>query len=81
METIGWMTAVLAVGGALMNNRLDRRCFYLWLLSNALSGGLHVAEGMTALAVRDFLFFLLAAHGLCHWSKKQTPKSSIENLK
>ncbi len=71
-EAIGWTVTVIAVTGVILNNHRLRACFVLWLVSNSLSAGLHIHAGMTALAVRDAIFFILAIHGLICWSKKKS---------
>jgi hypothetical protein len=49
--------------GVWFNNRRSRICFGLWLVSNAMTLGIHAAAGLWPLAVRDGAFFLLAIHG------------------
>lgn len=71
MEITGWIATGLAVVGVLLNNQLMRSCFYFWLISNAISCGLHIAVCLWSLAVRDALFFAFAIFGLLSWSKKQ----------
>ncbi len=69
-EIVGWTVTVIAVAGVIFNNHRRRACFGLWLISNALSAGLHLHAGMWALATRDAVFFVLAIHGFLCWSKK-----------
>jgi len=66
-ELIGALSAILAVIGVVLNNRKLTACFYLWLLSNALSAYLHLSADMLSLAGRDVVFFVLAAEGLYQW--------------
>jgi len=73
LETFGIAVTFLAVAGVWYNNRLDRRCFYLWIVSNAISLLLHLAVGMFALAVRDLAFLILSIDGLRRWSKQIEP--------
>jgi len=79
MEAIGWVTTVLAVSGVVLNNRMDRRCFWLWMISNAISGGLHAEAGMTALMVRDAVFLALAVHGYRSWGRTRLDRQSFRN--
>ncbi len=69
-EAVGWTVTIIAVTGVILNNHRRRACFAVWMVSNLLSAGLHIHAGMTALAVRDAIFFVLAIHGLICWSKK-----------
>ena len=68
-ELIGWVAAAIAIAGVMLNNHRLRLCFVLWLASNALSCGLHLAAGMWALSARDACFFALAIHGFLAWGK------------
>ena len=70
LEAIGAVATVLAIGGVLLNNRRVRACFYLWMISNALSAALHAHAGFTALLVRDLVFLLLSIEGLWRWRRK-----------
>ncbi|MGH2271363.1 hypothetical protein ACQ9LF_06150 [Anaerohalosphaeraceae bacterium U12dextr] len=70
LETFGIAVTLLAVAGVWYNNHLDRRCFYLWIVSNAISLMLHLAVGMFALAIRDAAFLILLADGLRRWARK-----------
>jgi nicotinamide riboside transporter PnuC len=70
LETFGVAVTLLAVAGVWYNNRMDRRCFYLWMVSNAISLVLHLAVGMFALAVRDAAFLILSIDGLRRWGRK-----------
>lgn len=71
-EAIGWTATVIAVAGVVLNNHRRRACFAVWMVSNLMSASLHVNAGMTALATRDAIFFVLAIHGMICWSKKKT---------
>lgn len=77
-ETIGWIITVIAVAGVVLNNQRRRACFGLWLISNTLSAGVHLAAGMYALATRDVIFFALAIHGLICWSRPMPAKTKPE---
>lgn len=71
MNTLGLICLVLSVGGVLLNNNKLRVCFIPWLISNALSGFLHVSADMWTLAARDGIFFLLAIHGFWAWRRRE----------
>lgn len=70
MEAVGWAVTGIAVTGVILNNHRRHECFYLWLVSNALSAVIHAASGMVALTCRDVIFFALAIHGLAAWRRK-----------
>lgn len=67
IEFIGFVTTCLAVYGVFLNNRHNRFCFKLWLVSNLLSGIIHVYLGVYSLAARDAIFLILAVEGLMLW--------------
>jgi len=67
IETFGSITMVLAIAGVVLNNRMDRRCFWFWIVSNAISCGLHIYTGLWSLAIRDAAFLILAFDGLRRW--------------
>ena len=67
-EIFGIIATILAVAGVLLNNRLDRNCFYVWIVSNCIVLGIHFKSGLWSLAVRDFIFIVLAIEGLIRWS-------------
>jgi uncharacterized iron-regulated membrane protein len=67
IEVAGLAITVLAVSGAVLNNRRLRACFWLWLVSNAASAAVHLALCLWCLAARDVIFFGLAIEGLLRW--------------
>ena len=70
-ELIGTIATVLAIAGVLLNNHRLRVCFLVWMVSNALTLGLHLHAGLYSLAVRDAAFLLLAVHGWVKWGRKK----------
>ena len=70
VETIGIIATVLAVAGVWLNNRQRIACFKLWIVSNALSLGIHCSTGIWTLAVRDVIFVCLAFEGIWLWKRK-----------
>ena len=69
-EIIGIIATILAVIGVITNNRRLRVCFLFWLVSNALTGGIHAEAGIWSLLVRDAIFFVLAIEGWFKWGRK-----------
>ncbi len=74
IETIGFISSVLAVIGVLLNNRKMISCFYFWLISNLLSCYLHLRPELWPLVLRDIVFFILAIEGLKKWCNSEKKK-------
>jgi len=70
IEIFGTIAMLLAVGGVLLNNRKMIACFPIWMVSSAISLGIHAATGVVMLAVRDGAFIVLAIEGWRRWKKK-----------
>jgi nicotinamide riboside transporter PnuC len=70
IELIGSIVTVIALAGAWLNNRHKISCFYLWIVSNLLSAGIHAWPGLWSLTVRDLAFLVLAIEGIWRWRKK-----------
>ena len=70
-EVFGTAAMVLAIWGCVLNNRLRRSCFVFWLISNAISAGMHIEMNCWSLATRDAVFFVLAIEGLRKGKNKQ----------
>ncbi|KKN55616.1 hypothetical protein LCGC14_0580880 [marine sediment metagenome] len=68
-EIIGIIATTFAVAGVITNNRRLRLCYLLWLVSNGLTGGIHVHAGIWSLVVRDAIFFVLAIVGWFKWGR------------
>lgn len=71
LEIIGIVTTIIAVSGVLLNNHHDKRCFILWIFSNALSLIIHAALMCWSLTIRDAIFLYLAFDGYQKWTKYQ----------
>lgn len=68
-EIIGIIATVLAVAGVITNNRRLRFCFLLWLVSNSLTGIIHVHAGIWSLVARDAIFIVFAIEGWFKWGR------------
>jgi nicotinamide riboside transporter PnuC len=68
-ELFGTIAMVLAVTGVILNNRKLISCFYLFLISNAISAGIHFHAGIWSLFTRDVVFFGLAIEGIIRWRR------------
>jgi len=69
IELLGLVATVIAVVGVWLNNHKLRACFWLWLISNGLTAGIHAHAGIWSLFARDVVFLLLAIQGLRLWRK------------
>jgi len=67
IEIFGIFATMLAVLGVIFNNRKMIFCFYLWIVSNAITAAIHYDAGIYSLLVRDMIFFGLAIEGLLRW--------------
>ncbi len=71
IDLVGWLATGVALAGVWMNNRRMRACFALWLVSNAITFGIHARMGLWSLAVRDGAFFVMAIHGWWLWGSRK----------
>jgi nicotinamide riboside transporter PnuC len=78
LETFGVITTILAIVGVYYNNRLNRKCFYFWIVSNLISCALHCITGLWSLAIRDAVFLAMAFEGLRKWKAEQEKPSPYE---
>ena len=69
-EIVGTVVLILGASGVLLNNRRLRMCFILWMVSNALSAGIHAYVELWSLMARDVVFLVLAIEGWVKWSRK-----------
>ena len=75
-EIVGWLATAGAIIGVVACNYRLRWCFIVWLVTNAVSAGLHargylMGDGaMLSLACRDLVFMALAVHGWVKWGRK-----------
>lgn len=79
-EIAGLIVTVVAVWGVLLNNRLRRSCFILWLISNGLSAVIHAGAGMWTLTLRDVIFFGLCIEGFWRWQSREGDTCSRREL-
>jgi len=69
-----FIASILAVVGVVLNNRLSRICFPIWVVSNSICLILHFYAGLYGLAVRDIIFTALAIEGWFLWREKCSTK-------
>ncbi len=75
IEIISGISTVLAVMGVMLNNRLNRLCFVVWLASNGISAGIHINYHLWSMTARDLIFFILAIEGFFRWKRIHQNKS------
>lgn len=68
---IAWMLVAVALAGTVLNVRQDRRCFWLWVVSNAGLMLVHAKQKQWAQATMFAVYLLLAVWGLVSWRKEQ----------
>lgn len=69
MDLFYWILTIVGLVGVVLNIKQDRRCFFLWMVSNAgfaLETAILGAWNMTFLFV---VYFILAIAGIKSWSK------------
>ena len=71
IELLGTIATVIAIAGVVLNNRKMIACFYLWLVSNAISAYIHWDTGVMSLVLRDLVFLVLAFEGIVRWRKHE----------
>jgi len=81
IQVIGAIGSILAVAGVMLNNRMRIECFWLWMISNAISAGLHIYVGLWTLAARDAAFFVLAIQGLNNWRQHADKRLKTQRRK
>ena len=79
IELIGGIATILSVTGVILNNRRRIECFYIWLVSNLLSAGIHAVNGPWSLFARDLIFIALAIEGIMIWKRTDAADAAHES--
>lgn len=66
-----WLLTIASLIGVVMNIRLDRRCFYIWTVTNACWCLVDYHKGLYAQAALFAVYFLLAVYGVYEWEKRK----------
>lgn len=61
---------VLALVGVVLNIRQDRRCFYIWTVTNAAWMIVDYGKGLYAQSFMFAVYLCLSIWGLCRWRVK-----------
>ena len=69
MQVISWIATAASLVGVVLNIRQDRRCFGIWMVTNAFWAGYDFSIGATAQAALFTVYFCLAVYGFREWRK------------
>jgi nicotinamide riboside transporter PnuC len=72
MTAFTWIVATLSLIGVVLNVRQDRRCFYIWTVTNASWMAVDFSRGLYAQAFMFLVYLGLAIWGLYAWKHKRT---------
>jgi nicotinamide riboside transporter PnuC len=72
MAAFTWIVAIISLIGVVLNVRQDRRCFYLWIVTNTAWMVIDYTRGLYAQAFMFLVYFCLAVWGLYSWKHKRT---------
>lgn len=74
VEIIGAIATFIAIYAVWLNTKANKSSFLLFMVSNALIGGLHLYDGRMSLMAGDAVFFGLAFVGYNRWSRQEKLK-------
>jgi len=75
MTTLTWLLTILSVIGVILNTHQDRRCFYIWIVTNSSGAAVDFYKGIYAQATMFVLYLALSIWGLYQWRHKAVKKS------
>lgn len=64
-----WPLVIGSLAGVVLNIRKDRRCFWIWAVTNATWAAVDFTYGIYSQAVLQTVYFGLAIWGLIEWRK------------
>lgn len=70
MITLTWFLTILSVIGVILNTHQDRRCFYIWIVTNSSWAAVDFYKGIHAQATMFVLYLCLSIWGLYKWRHK-----------
>lgn len=65
-----WLLVIGSLIGVVMNIKHDRRCFYIWAVTNATWAAVDFSHGLYSQAFLQAVYFALAIWGLIEWRPK-----------
>lgn len=72
MTAFTWLITAISLVGVVLNIRQDRRCFYLWIMTNSVWTVIDWSNGLYAQAVLFAVYFVLSVWGAYRWQKQQS---------
>jgi nicotinamide riboside transporter PnuC len=76
MIVLTWLLTILSLIGVVLNTHQDRRCFYIWIVTNTSWAAVDFYKGIYAQATMFILYLLLSVWGLYKWKHKAVHKSA-----
>ena len=70
MTILTWLLTILSVIGVVLNAHQDRRCFYIWMVTNSSWAVVDFYKGIYAQGTMFILYLLLSIWGLYKWKHK-----------
>jgi nicotinamide riboside transporter PnuC len=68
-----WVLTALSIVGVILNTRQDRRCFYIWIVTNSCWAAVDFYQGLPAQGTMFLLYLALSVWGLYQWRHKGAP--------
>ena len=70
MTVLTWLLTILSLIGVVLNTHQDRRCFYIWIVTNTSWAAIDFYKGIYAQTTMFILYLLLSIWGLYKWKHK-----------
>lgn len=70
MTALTWALTILSIIGVILNTYHDRRCFWIWLVTNTSWAAVDFYKGIYAQATMFILYSCLSVWGLYQWRHK-----------
>jgi nicotinamide riboside transporter PnuC len=70
-EAFKWIVVALSLWGTVLNVRHDRRCFYIWGVSNVAWVVIDVVHGVWSQATLQGIYAGLSVYGIVAWKKRE----------
>jgi nicotinamide riboside transporter PnuC len=71
LDNFSWIIAAAALFATWLNIQKDRRCFWIWIITNGFWAAYDIAYGMYAQAVLFMVYAALAVIGAMSWEGGQ----------
>jgi len=72
-----WGLTMLSIFGVVLNNHQDRRCFYIWIVTNSLWAVVAFGKGIPAQGTMFLVYLALSLHGLWKWRHKGVQREAV----